>query len=87
MTIVDDGTAGYMEIAGWASGTAASGYYGTGYRTHGPNGLFPDAVVVDNTDSGAVLTGTWGTSTNSPKWGAATSATAPPAAARTREVE
>src|SRR4030095_5787847 len=63
--IILDNTSPQFAVTGtWPTSTAVSGYFGTNYRTHAPNGAPPGAVVVDNTDPGFSTTGTWPTSTS-----------------------
>jgi RHS repeat-associated protein len=62
--ILDNGTASFTTAGTWPASTAVSGFYGTNYQSHAPNGVPPGAIAVDNTDAGFSVTGTWASSTS-----------------------
>jgi hypothetical protein len=64
--ILDNGSAAFSTAGTWPASTSVSGYVGSNYQTHEPNGAPPGAILVDNASSGFSVTGTWPASTSVP---------------------
>jgi RHS repeat-associated protein len=62
--ILDNGSAAFSVTGTWPASTSVSGYVGSNYQTHEPNGAPPGAILVDNGGAGFSVTGNWPSSTS-----------------------